>query len=332
MLHSTCKFCALFSESPVPACRASRLKSMILWWTCSCICDPSLLFHADSCLMTSCSLYILQKPRSLHPWSPADPASCPTTKTWKGKGKNTNAKKTRKGEPDRNELVDPCASYKISERLHELQRCLFATCRCGRTYISKNQLVPACPVPGSFSRIELRAFGPQRSDQNHHFCDIPENIWPLLDPANAVTEITIQGVYSMGIHLSCSLAQVRQNAMIQLPRGFVSGCTRTGPSMAQGHPDLSSYVAAEAKEWCFRSLDLPQWSTFRLNLSSKKKFLDAWVAIQKQDIYIKPKCTSSVSSCKAYILEVTSGVLGQALKGTVHFPCLGLWFTSESSE
>lgn len=63
------------------------------------------------------------------------------------------------------------------------------------------------------------------------------------------TEITlIQGVYSMGIHLSCSLAQVRQNAMIQLPRGFVSGCTRTGPSMAQGHPDLSSYVAAEAKE------------------------------------------------------------------------------------
>lgn len=184
MLHR-CKFRALFSESPVPACRASRLKSMILWWTCSCICDPSLLFHADSCLMTSCSLYILQKPRSLHPWSPADPASCPTIKTWKGKGKNTNAKKTWKGEPDRNELVDPCASYKISERLHELQQCLFATCRFGRTYISKNQLVPACPVPGSFSRIELRALGPQRSDQNHHFCDIPENIWSSLDPANA---------------------------------------------------------------------------------------------------------------------------------------------------
>lgn len=47
-------------------------------------------------------------------------------------------------------------------------------------------LVPACPslsqlvpVPGSFSRIELRALGPQRSDQNHHFCDIPEN---SLDP------------------------------------------------------------------------------------------------------------------------------------------------------
>ena len=33
-----------------------------------------------------------------------------------------------------------------------------------------------CPdwVLSSLSRIELSALGPQRSDQNHHFCSVPE--------------------------------------------------------------------------------------------------------------------------------------------------------------
>ena len=228
MLHSTCKFPALFSESPVPACRSVTIKINDL------VMDLQLHLWSLSPfprrLMSHDVLFTVYFAETKVPAPLISSRSCELSDNQDMKGKGQEHKMRKRHEKENlteTNLLTLVPPIKISERLHELQWCLFATCRFGRTYISKNQLVPACPVPGSFSRIELRALGPQRSDQNHHFCDIPENIWSSLDPANAVKEITIQGVYSMGIHLSCSLAQVRQNAMIQLPRGFVSGCTRT---------------------------------------------------------------------------------------------------------
>jgi hypothetical protein len=87
----------LFSDSPVPACRASRLKSMILWWTCRSWSRNDALryidtqWHSNIPRYSKCMIRVrldsqtvsdltyrilsCQKIfRSSRPWSPASPA------------------------------------------------------------------------------------------------------------------------------------------------------------------------------------------------------------------------------------------------------------------
>ena len=145
----------LFSDSPVPACRASRLKSMILWWTCRS-------GYQERCSRgTSPDTQTLRDDlRSSRPWSPASPAA------------QARARKNPK-ESEKNQWKRDIYGYLMFPMANPIDA--YCSLRAGHHFCCFCCFLCCLPrrLLRSLSRIELGALGPQRSDQNHHFCSVP---------------------------------------------------------------------------------------------------------------------------------------------------------------